>query len=246
MIRPAPRTRALLTRAAAGLVAAVTAVAAALVAVSTAAFADGPGDPPAPSIGADHVRQTARSILRRAEFQRPPKTLLQRAEDELGKLLRRLLDALGRLTSGTWGWVFVAALVAGLAAVGYFVVRRLQRDPGRDPGGVAVEGPRRPAADWRREAEACEARGDWRGALRAYWRSSVADLADRGLVEEIPGRTTGEYRREVRASVPAGSAAFDEATRAFEDAWYAASDVGPDDVARARAALGHVLPRVRV
>ena len=52
----------------------------------------------------------------------------------------------------------------------------------------------RTAAQWRAEAAAHDAAGRWREALRCRYRALVAELAGRGLVEEIPGRTSGEYR----------------------------------------------------
>jgi hypothetical protein len=91
-----------------------------------------------------------------------------------------------------------------------------------------VSGPRRPAAEWLADAAACEARSDWRGALRCRYRALVADLAQRGLVEEIAGRTTGEYRAAVAETLPASADLFAGATELFELAWYGD---GPTDAA---------------
>jgi hypothetical protein len=104
--------------------------------------------------------------------------------------------------------------------------------------------PRRPAAEWRAEAEAHETAGRWRPALRCRYRALVADLASRGLVEEVPGRTTGEYRRQVDAAVPDVAPAFDGATLLFEGAWYGGRDTGADDAARFRALEARVLAGV--
>ncbi len=73
----------------------------------------------------------------------------------------------------------------------------------------------------------------------------VAELASRGLVEEVPGRTTGEYRAGVARALPEGAAPFTEATHLFEDAWYAAVEVGPEDAARVRELGARVLAEAR-
>jgi hypothetical protein len=110
---------------------------------------------------------------------------------------------------------------------------------------VAVDGRRRPPADWRAEAAGHEAAGRWRDALRCHWRATVAELAARGLVEEVPGRTTGEYRAGVARAVPAVAEPFSRSTRLFEDAWYAAVDVGPAETAEVRTLGDQVLAEAR-
>jgi hypothetical protein len=69
----------------------------------------------------------------------------------------------------------------------------------------------------------------------------VADLAGRGLVEEVPGRTTGEYRAQVTRSVPAAAPDFSTASDLFERAWYGAADTGPEDAERLRQLSDRVL-----
>jgi len=102
----------------------------------------------------------------------------------------------------------------------------------RDPVVVLREhGPTRSAAEWRAEAAAHEAAGRWRDALRCRYRALVAELAGRGLVEEIPGHTSGEYRQDVKVVFPAASVAFDGATDLFEQAWYGDRPTGRDEQA---------------
>jgi hypothetical protein len=206
----------------------------------------GPGDPPAPVIGAGQVHRAAAAILGRPEFQVAPKSLLQRAEDKVFGFIGRVVGWVVGAGGPAWvGWVFLLGVMAVVVFVAWRIVLRLQRDPSRSVDGVAVDGPRRAAVDWRLEAMACEERGDWRGALRAHWRATVADLAERGLVEEVPGRTTGEYRRRVAASLPGSAEDFSAATRMFEDAWYAGVDVGQDGCARIKDLLSRVLRQAR-
>jgi hypothetical protein len=72
----------------------------------------------------------------------------------------------------------------------------------------------------------------------------VADLAARGLVEEVPGRTAGEYRRQVDAVVPEVAPAFDGATSLFEGAWYGGRSTGAEEAARFRELEARVLSGV--
>ncbi len=100
-------------------------------------------------------------------------------------------------------------------------------------------------ADWLAEAAACEARGDWQAALRARYRALVAELARRGLVDEIPGRTTGEYRAEVAANLPLAAPEFSNATDLFELAVYGHAPTGPEDASRVRQLSDRVLEDAR-
>ena len=51
------------------------------------------------------------------------------------------------------------------------------------------------------------------------------------MVAEIPGRTSGEYRREITSAVPSVAADFGEATNLFERAWYGHAPTGAADTA---------------
>src|SRR4029450_4451834 len=62
-----------------------------------------------------------------------------------------------------------------------------------------------------------------RAALRSRYRALAPDLASRGLVEEVPGRTAGEYRRQVGRALPEAATDFAGATELFEVAWYGRS-----------------------
>jgi hypothetical protein len=81
--------------------------------------------------------------------------------------------------------------------------------------------------------------------LRCRYRALVADLATRGLVDEIPGRTTGEYRRELASSLPSALDEFSGATDLFERAWYGEVPMGPDEHARFRSHADRVLAGAR-
>ena len=200
-------------------------------------------DLPLPQEGPGEARRRAEEILDRPEFRPEPRSLVERLLDEIGELLDKILGGVGG-GNPILAWSAVAVVSGLLAVVLWRAVRALQVDPSVG-GGVAVDGRRRPSADWRAEAAAHEAAGRWRDALRCTWRATVADLASRGLVEEVPGRTTGEYRAAVARSLPAGADAFSRATRLFEDAWYAAVEVGPAEAGEVRTLGDRVLAEAR-
>lgn len=188
---------------------------------------------PPPTADPEGVRRGADEILARPEFQEPARSLYQRALDWIGD---RLADAIGALiaggSTGVIAWVFLALVVA---LVVWLVMRAVQRDAGRRGNrggpalGVEVErDERRPATAWLAEAERLEGEGRWREAVRCRYRALVATLAGRGVVEEVPGRTAGEYRTLVRAARPPVAEPFADASDLFEEAWYGPGDTGPE------------------
>jgi hypothetical protein len=142
------------------------------------------------------------------------------------------------------GWLI---LVVFLVAIVYLLVRIFRTNsltmPQRRDAGASAEGPR-PAEDWRAEAAKHEANGEWRAALRCRYRALVADLASRGVLEEVPGRTAGEYRREVAQSTPAVLPDFSDATAMFEGAWYGNQPTAEAQGSRFRVLSERVLARV--
>ena len=197
---------------------------------------------PPPGFDGRDVAEQMDRILARPEFQEPPVPLLDRL---VGWVFERISDAIGALAGDGRGSLVAWAVVIGGAAVILYVIARAARRWGHDNGGRVVargeDEVGRPAHDWRREAEGHETRGEWRRALRCRYRALVAELAARGLVEEVPGRTAGEYRREVVANLPAAMVEFGSATELFEQAWYGHRDTDVDEVDRFRALSDQVL-----
>ncbi len=192
---------------------------------------------PVPTDDPAKVRDLADRILKRPEFQPPRRGVLEAAwhwlSTELGNVLSRLFGGSG----GISGWLAVL-VVAVVAVVVIVLVGLTVRNRGAGSSGprrpvvvLAGRGPNRSAAEWRREAALNEAAGRWRDALRCRYRALVADLAGRGVVEEVPGRTSGEYRLDVGAVAPAAGPDFDGATDLFEQAWYGDRPTGPADQA---------------
>ena len=200
-----------------------------------------PEELPPPEPPPEGVRDAADEIVSRPEFQEPPRSLYDRFLDAVAEWLGEALEAIAGGGRGTVIALLVLAVVA--AAVIYLVVRSL-RTAGRgtaQEAEVAVVETRRPAAEWEAEAVACEARGDWRGALRCRYRALIATLSRAGVVEEVPGRTSGEYRAAFVAVRPAKAAPFGAATDLFERAWYGNEPAGPDESAAFRQLVGAVV-----
>lgn len=185
---------------------------------------------PPPEAGAEEIRQAADEILSRPEFQEPPRSLYQRVLDWIGDLIS---EAIGALVSGGTGAIVAwALLLAVIALVAYLVVRTVQGDRRRSPADAPVAfgieaDDRRPADEWVADAERFEGEGRWREAIRCRYRAIVAGLARSGVVDEVPGRTAGEYRVLVGHGRPAVAEQFAGATDLFERAWYG-EDAGPE------------------
>jgi hypothetical protein len=196
--------------------------------------------PPDPSA----IRAAAHDILARPEFRVAPESVITRFRDWVGRQIDHALNAvLGGNHLGIVGIIVAVLVVAALVLLIVLSVRGTT--PNAVSGGYRMGGRRRSPADWLAEAAACEGRGDWRGGLRCRYRALVADLAARGVVEEIAGRTTGEYREAVGAAVPAVGGDFAAATEMFERAWYGDEPASADELARFRSTADRVLAGAR-
>ena len=187
----------------------------------------------------DSVRRAAHDILSQAQFRTAGPSLIERARAWLGREIGHALDA---ALAGHLGVVGVVVLLVIAAATVVVIVRvtRASRHGGA-LGGARVGPSGRPPQDWLAEAAACEAAGDWAGALRARYRALVAELAGRGVVDEIPGRTTGEYRAEVATNLPTAAADFGGATDLFEASVYGDAPVSRGDASHVGELARHVL-----
>ena len=185
------------------------------------------------------ARQVAHDILARPEFRPPVVSPIDRVRHWIGQQIVRALDA---ALAGNFSVIGALLLVAILIVLVLLAVR-LWRGFRADPSirVAVVDDRRRPPADWLAEAADCERRGDYRGGLRARYRALVAELARRGLVDEIPGRTSGEYRREVGTAMPATVRDFGGATDLFELAVYGDGPAGPPESARIAELSARVL-----
>ena len=199
---------------------------------------------PTPTQDPAATRARADEILARPEFRKAQPNLLQRLATTVSRWVSALFQGLlvgGIGAAAAWLILIVAGLV--VAAVAF----RLTRDVRSDPTRALMELPvaeRRTPIEWRRQAEAHEADGEWKEALRCRYRALVADLVARRAIRDLPGRTTGEYRAEVGANVPTGAGAFGGASELFERAWYGNRPTGAAENEQFRELADEVLDRV--
>jgi hypothetical protein len=222
------------------LVALVVTAGAAGAATAGSAAPIGPAQAPSEH-DAGEVGERADEILARDEFQPPGESVVQR-------FLRWLADRLdggdpeptviqpsgeGSGGSAPLTLLFLVLVAGALLVAIRFLVRHPRRavvDDAPEPAAEVHE--HQSAQGWARDAARHEAAGRWKEGLRCRFRALVERLTERGIVPEVPGRTTGELRLDVRATAPDLAADFDRAAELFDRAWYGDLDTGPDEARR--------------
>lgn len=141
-------------------------------------------------------------------------------------------------------WLLLAAAVALLIGLAVRAIAGRVRDREVDDDALPGDGeeivpldealidPDNSPGDWRARSQRHRALGEHRDALRCEYRALVGDLARRNLLDEIPGRTTGEERAQLRRTTPAVNAPFGEAADMFDAVWYGAADATAEMVQR--------------
>jgi hypothetical protein len=190
------------------------------------------------------VRQSADDVLSRAEFQHEP-SLVDRVLQWIVDRLNELFAVVGGGAGGqsVLGYVVIALL---LGLVGFFLYRLVRggrlggRRRAEEPVSVTTSGGR---IDWAARADQAEADGRWRLGLRCRYRALTDRLVAAQVLDDIPGRTSGEHRREVDRRAPEASAPFGQAADLFDRAWYGNRPTGPAESARFRELADEVLDR---
>ena len=149
--------------------------------------------------------------------------------------------SLGWLGALLWLMLILLLIALLVFLVRFFIERsgggRKKRKRGKDDddnvdeveqAAVAIDRSREPT-NWRAEADEHRRAGRYRDALRCRYRALVGDLARRGLIDEIPGRTTGEERTQLHHVQPDAGTPFASAADLFDDAWYGHVAVDADD-----------------
>lgn len=172
-----------------------------------------------PRVDPAEVRRITDEVLAGPQYAEIQPGLVSQVWDAGLEQFGRAVEAITR--SGEQGLVG-ALVVLGLVAVVVVLVVRFVSGVRRDPGlALVLSGAvGRSPQDWAAEAEGHERAGRHRDALRCRYRYLIAALAAQGLVDEVPGRTTGEYLSETTAAVPDASTELRRVTTAFERVWY--------------------------
>lgn len=187
---------------------------------------------PQPTVDGGVADRTAEQILREPAFTTARPSWLARLRDDVRQWFIDRLAGLFESGAGTvlaWSLVGLAVVVGLLVAVR--ALRGVRRGAVAEEGLTAVTVSRRPATDWLADARAAREDGDLSEAVRCGYRAVVAGLAASGDLDEVPGRTVGEYRAQVRTNRPQRLDAFTRASDVFERVWYArrAADQGDVD-----------------
>jgi hypothetical protein len=163
----------------------------------------------------------ARALLRRelAHREYHPDSLQDRIQQWLGDLWERLLHG----AQGADGASSAVAIALAVVVVAVLLVTlpRLRRDRTRrsaargvlDTAGITAD-------DLRRRAETAAADGRHGDALADAVRALVRRSVERGLLDEAPGRTTGEVLTLVEAAFPAHASELRTAAARFDAVVY--------------------------
>ena len=185
----------------------------------------------------------AEDVLARPEYAEAQPGLIERAVDALQRGLAWGLDQLGGTPAGTALAAVALAALAGVVAWGLWrLVARTRRSGALRASADAQVG--RAPRDWRADAEAAQAQGRRREAVRCWYRLGIAELAARGLVTEEPGATAGEDLARVRRGAPDLADTVALLTDAFERAWYARRPVTEPSLTAVRAAADDLAARL--
>lgn len=194
----------------------------------------------------EEVRRLADEILARREFAPPTESIVQRVVRWIGDRIGDLFEGTsnpapgpdaGAAGGGGSALLTLLLLVVAVIAAG-FVLRSLRGRLGRrrrtdddDEIGIVVE-EHRSVDEWDAAARRHEGAGEWKEGLRCRFRALVERLVGRGTVPDVAGRTAGEYRVDVRATLPEAADDFAGAVELFERAWYGDLPTGPEESVR--------------
>ncbi|HTB82700.1 MAG TPA: hypothetical protein VK742_03520 [Candidatus Sulfotelmatobacter sp.] len=170
------------------------------------------------------------------------KSLIEWLEKILRQLFRHRFQSHGDSTSSGYGWIMALqillyGLVAAVVVALVIFLLRVWNRRRRGPSAVAsepvptvpdltdenVRADQLPEDGWIRLARELVERGEFRLAMRAFYLSSLAQLAGRNLISIARFKSNRDYERELdrRAhSFPVLLSLFDENVFAFERVWY--------------------------
>ncbi len=168
-------------------------------------------------ISREDAQRLARLELAKPEYTRQEDSLVARILSWIGERVQDALNAAGDVSPLAWFGLLGIVLLVALAAV---AVRRRTGALTRSASEALFEGRERSAADHRRESERLADAGAYAEAVRERLRAIVRDLQERGIVDDLPGRTADEIAREAGAALPSAAADLRSAARVFDDIWY--------------------------
>ncbi|MFL6143571.1 MAG: DUF4129 domain-containing protein [Labedaea sp.] len=194
-------------------------------------------------IGRDEARAAAARELSDPAYHTADPSVVDRVIRWILDRVTDVFDGVASVTAGGSFGIVVLALVLALA----IVVVRLRS--GRIVRGRRVapvfSGAPRTAEDHRREAEEALARGELGVAVRERFRAIARDLEQRGILDEVSGRTVDEIAGAAGRALPAQAGELAGAARLFDDVVYGsrpATVAGYRRLERLDDAVRHTVP----
>lgn len=175
----------------------------------------------------DLARRHAEDILAERRFQKPDlpspfrdplRWIGQRAQDVLGAIF----GPIGSLPAGL-GWLLLGGVVVAVVTVAARLLARSRAVAATSHAESASRTAALSPEDLEREADACEAHGDLRRAVRLRFRAGLLRLAADGVIPRAQAITSGEVARR------AASPTFPRVARSFDEIVYGDRPPGDDD-----------------
>lgn len=152
-------------------------------------------------IDRDGARRAAEAELTKHEYLAAQPDLRERAVSWLGHRIADLVEQASRVTpGGPLGLLVLLAVVVLIVVVVRLRVGGLARGSRVRP--EVFEDRSRSARDYRSAAEIAATAGDFATAVRERFRAIVRELEERGVLDELSGRTADEAAREAGVRFP--------------------------------------------
>jgi hypothetical protein len=121
---------------------------------------------------------------------------------------------------GRGGLVILLALVLLVFLVVWWRAGPMRGPAARDRQPAVLGGRTRTAVEHRALADQAADQGRWQDAVRERFRAVVRALEERGLLDELPGRTAQEVAADGGRALPTLQAQLHEAAGLFDDICY--------------------------
>jgi hypothetical protein len=198
-------------------------------------------EPPVDVTRDDAAKEAAKELSKPA-YGQAGESVIARA---FGKVLEWIFDLLRNLTGqspdGHLGVWLLVGLIALVIVIVLWRAGALRTTRGSGAAAVFDTGRPRTAAEYRAQAEAEAASGDYASAVRSRFRACVSELTERTVLDERAGRTAYEAVADAGRVVPALREPLQPAAHVFTEVVYGnrpgtperyATVVAADDAAR--------------
>jgi hypothetical protein len=160
-------------------------------------------EPPV-DIGRDEAAREAAKELSKPAYGQAGDNIVSRIISQVLEWIGDLLgDLTGQTADGNAGLLMLVGLIALVVVVVLWRAGVLRTTRGIKSQAVFDSARPRNASEYRAQAEAEAASGDYTAAVRSRFRACVAELTERTVLDERPGRTAYEAVADAGRVVPA-------------------------------------------